>query len=186
MLTLQEEEILIKGCLTGERSAQKSLFDAYAGKMKTLCVRYSKNPFLADDNLQDGFIKVFTNLKQFKGSGSFDGWIRRIFIHTIFRSNSKLKTSIHSEGLEEGVADLHFEENIFSKMNENNILKLIESLPDGYKTVFNLAVIEGFSHKEISELLQIDEATSRSQLFKARKQLRQMLSSLESAQIYSH
>lgn len=186
MLTIQEEEVLIRGCLTGERSAQKLLFDAFAGKMKTLCMRYSKDPSFADDNLQEGFIKVFTNLNQFKGSGSFEGWVQRIFIHTIFRSNSKIKSLQSSNDRKEDIIDLTFEENVFSKMSVNNIMNLIEQLPHGYKTVFNLFVIEGFSHKEIADLLKIDEATSRSQLFKARKQLQEMLTSIESIKSYTH
>lgn len=186
MLTIQEEQVLIRGCLTGDRSAQKILFDAFAGKMKTLCLRYTRDPSLADDNLQEGFIKVFTNLNQFKGSGSFEGWVRRIFIHTIFRSNSKIKALSYSNGLSMEIMDFTFEEDIFSSLNVNNIMKLIEQLPEGYKTVFNLSVIEGFTHKEISELLKIDEATSRSQLFKARKQLQEMITSIESVKSYSH
>ena len=125
MLTIQEEQVLIRGCLNGDRSAQKVLFDAFAGKMKTLCLRYTRDPSLADDNLQEGFIKVFTNLKQFKGSGSFEGWVRRIFIHTIFRSNSKIRALSTSNDLSKEIIDLRFEEDIFSSLNVNNIMKLI-------------------------------------------------------------
>lgn len=161
---------LIKASIDGDSKAQERLFHTYAGKMMTLCKRYAKTEVEAQDILQDGFIRVFTYLNTFESSGSFDAWIRRVFVNTALKQLSK-KQQYFEDISEESFTKVFDEADAISKMSENEILMLLSELPDGYRTVFNMFVIEGFTHKEIGELLNIEESTSRSQLVKARKML---------------
>ena len=117
--------------------------------------------------LQDAFIKVFDNIHRFEGKGSFEGWIRRIVINTALKNISKHSFQKENIGME-GVVESSADPSVFSHLTEQELLKIIAKLPDGYRVVFNLYCIEGYSHKEIGELLNIEESTSRSQLTKAR------------------
>lgn len=136
----------------------------------TVCLRYARHRAEAEDLLQDSFIKIFDNMKQFEGKGAFEGWIRRIVVNTALKSISKLafqRENIGTEGMiESGVAP-----SVLSHLTEQELLGLIAKLPTGYRTVFNLFVLEDMSHREISETLGIEESTSRSQLVKARNML---------------
>jgi RNA polymerase sigma factor (sigma-70 family) len=161
---------LIKASIAGDSKAQERLFITYAGKMMTLCKRYAKTEVEAQDILQDGFIRVFTYLNTFESSGSFDAWIRRVFVNTALKHLSK-KQQYFEDISEESFSKAFDEADAISKMSENEILMLLSELPDGYRTVFNMFVIEGYTHKEIGEFLNIEESTSRSQLVKARKML---------------
>ncbi len=162
------EKDLIKACLQGDRIAQRDIFNMYAGKMMAVCLRYSRHKQEAEDILQDSFVKVFTYMKDYEHVGSFEGWIRKIIINTAIKNNTKKSVSHEDIGLENVKEDSAGPE-IFSLLSEEELVKLISSLPDGYKMVFNLFAIEGYTHKEISELLNIEESTSRSQLVKARR-----------------
>jgi len=166
------EKDLIRACLQGERIAQKEIFQMYSGKMLAICLRYARNRQEAEDIFQDGFVKVFTHLKEFESQGSFEGWIRKIMIHTALRTNKKKYISHEEAGLDHVPEDMILPE-VFSLLSEAELIKLISSLPDGYRIVFNMYAIEGFSHKEIGEMLGIEESTSRSQLAKARKLLQE-------------
>jgi RNA polymerase sigma factor (sigma-70 family) len=167
---------LIKGCIANNHKAQKALFTRFAGKMMTVCLRYSNSRDEAEDILQEGFIKIFSKINQFNFQGSFEGWVRRIMVNTAI--NSVRKQFTYDE-----VQDYHLrdDDDVFvheeeaSHYTEQQLLDMIESLPQGYKLVFNLYAIEGCSHKEIGEMLSINESTSRSQLAKARKYLQKML-----------
>lgn len=163
-----EKEIL-KACLKGDRQAQKDMFHLYAEKMMAVCLRYARNHQEAEDMLQDGFIKVFTNMHNFEHAGSFEGWIRRIVVNTAIKYTQK-KSFTHEDNSLDYVED-HIDPEALSMLTEAELIKLISELPEGYKVVFNLYAIEGYSHREISELLNIDESTSRSQLLKARRLL---------------
>lgn len=168
------EEQLIKGCLRGDRRCQKEVFQRYAGKMLVVCRRYTRHNAEAQDILQDSFIKVFGRLDQFRFQGSFEGWIRRIVVHTALKNYSKSsfkKEVIGIEDYQEG----SMESGVISKLNREDLLREINNLPEGYKVVFNLYVVEGYSHREIADLLGIGESTSRSQLTKARKMLQSRL-----------
>ncbi len=165
---------LIKASINGDSKAQERLFYCYAGKMMTVCKRYAKSDAEAQDILQEGFIRVFTYLNSFESSGSFDAWIRKVFVNTALKQISK-KHQYFDDLSEESYAKSYEEADAVSKMSESEILNLLSQLPDGYKTVFNLFVIEGYSHKEIAELLNIEESTSRSQLVKARKMLQEKI-----------
>lgn len=165
-----EIEKLVHQCLQNDVLAQKALFERYAGKMMSLCRRYSKSDEEAEDYLQEGFIRMFKYLESYQGHGSFDGWIRRIFVNTAIRHYHKQKK--HHQHLEiETTIIERTSTDAISQLSEKEMLTLINELPTGYRIVFNMYAIEGFSHKEIGEALQIKESTSRSQLVKARKWL---------------
>ena len=162
------EQTDLTACKNGDRSAQKEIFDSLAPKMFAVCLRFMGGKEAAEDVLQEGFITLFTRLDSYTGEGSFEGWARKIFVNTALmnlRKKDALKESadldtvrdIRSEGVTQ-LQDLGYHE----------LLKLIAGLPDGYRTVFNLSVIEGYSHREIAQILGITEATSRSQLQRAR------------------
>jgi RNA polymerase sigma factor (sigma-70 family) len=165
------EQEIIKGCIGKKPVCQRLLFDQYAGVMMGLCLRYAKDQQEAQDILQIGFIRVFDCIHQYKGTGSFEGWMRRIFVSVAMRELSKRTFNFDTISSSE-VFDTP---DVISKISEDEILLLIRKLPDGYRLVFNLHVIEGYSHDEIAVLLSIQPATSRTQLLKARKMLQSLI-----------
>lgn len=173
--TEEEEKRLIAACLKGNSASQQKLFDKFSGKMFAVCLRYAADSDQAKDLLQESFIRVFTKLQQFQFKGSFEGWIRRITIHTAIEHYRK-------EVKNRNVIDIEFahhvgqEPNVLDKLQTQDLMQLINKLPLGYKTVFNLYVIDGYSHQEIATQLGISENTSKSQLRKARHFLINLLS----------
>ncbi len=168
------EHDIIKGCIRKDRQCQRALFDRYAGIMLTVCRRYTRHEMEAEDILQDALIKVYRNIEKFKFEGSFEGWIRRIVVNTAlknYKKSSVQKEQIGLESYQEGSMDPQ----VIAKLGEEELMNLIARLPEGYRVVFNLYVVEGYSHKEIADMLQIQESTSRSQLVKARRMLQEML-----------
>jgi RNA polymerase sigma factor (sigma-70 family) len=166
---------IIEQCIEGSRIAQEKLYNFYASRMRGTCLRYSSSVFEAEDIFQEGFIRVFANLKNYKNQGSFDGWIRRIIVNTAidtYKKNLVRKDQVSYEGLEDHEIT---QVEIADQLDEKDMLNALSKLPDGYRMVFNLYAIEGFSHKEIAEMLNISESTSKSQLFKARKQVQYLL-----------
>ena len=160
---------LIADCVAGERSQQELLYNYFAPRMFGICLRYANDQPQAEDILQEGFIKVFNNLHRFRNEGSFEGWIKRIFVNTAieyYRKSSRWQ--FHSEP--EDLPELSYNSHIIEQLVANDLLQLIKQLPLGYRTVFNLYAIEGYSHREIGELLQISEGTSKSQLAKSSNQ----------------
>ncbi|MBR9922739.1 MAG: sigma-70 family RNA polymerase sigma factor [Bacteroidetes bacterium] len=172
------ERDLIKGCIREDRECQLEVFQRYSGKMLSVCLRYARHRMEAEDILQDAFIKVFDNLEKFQFKGSFEGWIRRIVVNTALKNYQKSSFQKERIGLED-YEDQPMEPVALSNMGEKELLKLIQALPDGYRQVFNLYVIEGYSHKEIADKLSIGESTSRSQLVKARKILKNQIQKLQ-------
>lgn len=165
------ESDLIKGCLRGDAAMQRALYDRFASEMYGVCLRYAGNTNDADDILQEGFIKVYNNLHRFRSEGSFEGWIRRIFINTcIEQFRRKVKSYNISEAHENTTEDSDL--SALDVLNAKDLVKLINELAPGYKTVFNLFVVEGYSHKEIGEMLGISEGTSKSQLARAKSTLK--------------
>ena len=165
---------IVKGCAEGKRQAQEDLYRLLAGKMYSVCLRYSRDQDEAKDNLQDGFIKVYSNIKQFKGAGSFEGWVRRIMVNTAlqkYRGQSQLYALNDNETKAYNIPV----ENVMDAMGEKELLEMIKELPPRYKLVFNMYAIEGYSHKEISEMLDITEGTSKSNLSRARDILQNKL-----------
>lgn len=165
------EEQIIEGCKAQERNAQKALYDKYARTMYGVCLRYSIDENAAKDLLQDGYIKVFANIQSFEGRGSFEGWMKRIFVNLALENIRKNKTITHNTELAEDIIDNTVDEDNADVIPVDELLKMIKSLPEGYATVFNLYAIEDYSHKEIAEMLNISEGTSRSQYVRARQAL---------------
>ena len=174
------ERDLIEKSLKGDRIAQRNLFDMYSSKMLAVCQRYARTNAEAEDLFQDGFIRVFSNLSKFSYQGSFEGWIRRIMVNTALKSISKSSFKNEQIGIEDYQAnDRKAEPQVIAKLSADELLALIDQLPEGYKIVFNLYAIEGYSHKEIAKSLGIEVSTSRSQLVKARRMLQRKIEDLQ-------
>jgi RNA polymerase sigma factor (sigma-70 family) len=170
------EHELIKGCVKNNATCQRMLFEQYAGIMMTICLRYSCDHTEAEDMLQEGFIRVFRYINQYKFEGSFEGWIKRVIVNAALRILQK--KVIHFSEINEELQDLQqADADVLSNLSEREILKLISNLPPGYRVVFNLYVLEGYSHGEIAEMLQINAGTSRSQLAKAKRILQEQIRS---------
>jgi RNA polymerase sigma-70 factor (ECF subfamily) len=171
---ISEAEI-ISGCVKGDKRAQKALYDKYSAKMFGVCIRYFRSRDEAEDALQEGFIKVFNNIDKFRNEGSFDGWIRRIIVNTalnFYKSNLKHYYSVDYQEIEETIEDTKLN---FDNFSVEFLLSIIQSLPEGYRLIFNLYEIEGYNHKEIGEMLGISINTSKSQLMKSKIQLQKKL-----------
>jgi RNA polymerase sigma-70 factor (ECF subfamily) len=160
-----------------DERCQRMLFERYAGKMLTVCLRYAHDRMEAEDWLQDAFVKVFRNIGQFKAEGSFEGWIRRIVVNTSLKHLQKKKIRLEEMDADKGNYQ-SVDPYVYSHLSEAELMKLINELPEGYKIVFNLHIIEGYSHEEIAKILGIQDSTSRSQLVKARRYLQQQILSL--------
>jgi RNA polymerase sigma-70 factor, ECF subfamily len=169
------DEMLVSGCLKRESSAQKALYEKYKVQLFRVCLRYAKDRPEAEDMLQDGFIKIFSDLHQFSFQGPLGGWMRRVVVNIALQHIRKNKRLQMNEDIENIADEYQTDASVFSKMNVKALTKLIQKLPDGYRVVFNMYVIEGYSHKEIAKQLNIQVNTSKSQLSKAKATLRKML-----------
>jgi RNA polymerase sigma factor (sigma-70 family) len=165
---------LINGCINNDRRMQEELYARFAPKMYAVCLRYAGNSEEAEDILQEGFIKIFKKLASFRSEGSFEGWIRRIFVNTSiehFRRKTYMQPiSEQEENTMEGKSL-----SVLDSLAEKDLIQLIQQLSPGYRTVFNMYVVEGYTHKEIGELLGISEGTSKSQLSRAKVILQEMV-----------
>jgi len=166
---------LIKKCLKGNLRAQSELYRKYSSVMFAVCLRFACNRMEAEDMLQNGFIKVFSNLEQYKMKGSFEGWMRRIMVTTAINHIRKNHKIIHDTEIELLESKVLASENIYDQLSASEIMALIMEMPYGYKMVFSLYVIEGYSHQEIAEMLEINEGTSKSQLSRAKSYLRERI-----------
>jgi len=163
----QDIQELIEGCISGDPLAQKQLYDRFSPKMYGVCLQYSNDSEEAKDILQEGFIKVFRKLKQFKGKGSFEGWVRKIFINTALeRFRGKVNLVPVEDPIE--LPTINLSEKIISELSAQELLQMIQELSPQYRMVFNLYAIEGYSHVEISKKLKISVGTSKSNLSRAR------------------
>ena len=172
----QEENELIRLVVENNRHAQHQIYSQFSPKMLSVCRQYIKDLHLAEDVMITAFMKVFTNLKNFKHEGSFEGWVRRIMVHeciSFLRVQKKVLFVEDENYSEERCNDIE------SQFSVEDIQFLIDSLPDGYKMVFNLYAIEGYKHQEIAEMLGISEGTSKSQLSHARKMLQTQITKLK-------
>lgn len=169
------EESLIKKCASGDSLAQKTFYEKFAGKMMGVCLRYAKDYEEAQDVMQDAFIKIFGKLADYEKKGSLEGWIRRIVVNTALDSYRKNKK--HQQNVAVDTVDYLLENKTFiiEELNADDLLAVIKTIPAGYQMVFNLFAIEGYSHREIAEKLNITESTSKSQYSRARKLLRDLL-----------
>lgn len=161
------ESDLISGCINGDRKMQRELYERYSAKMFGVCLRYAGSTEEAEDILQEGFIKVFKKIGSYRGEGSFEGWIRRIFVNTAieqFRRKTYMQPITERE--ENSVEATYL--SVLDSLAEKDIVKLVQQLSPGYRTVFNMYVVEGFTHRQIAESLGISEGTSKSQLSRAK------------------
>ncbi|MBN8864730.1 MAG: sigma-70 family RNA polymerase sigma factor [Sphingobacteriales bacterium] len=169
------EEALLKGCMNNEQAAQRELYNRYSSKMLAVCYRYAHSREDAEDMLQEGFIKVFLQVHTFENRGAFEGWIRRIIVHTcinILKKNKKFNESvdiIHATSMQIR------EESVSAIIQAKQVVECIRLLPIGYRTVLNLYAVEGYSHREIAGMLDIEESTSRSQYTRAKAMLEDIL-----------
>ncbi len=160
-------EETIRKCVSGDRKAQTALYNLFSSRMYGVCLNYSKDAAEAEDNLHDGFIRVFTKISQYEFKGSFEGWMRRIMVNTSlekFRKNNQL----YPVGDMMAYESLHFSEDTLSSISAEELMKIVQELPPRYRMVFNLYAIEGYSHQEIAKLMEINEGTSKSNLSRAR------------------
>jgi RNA polymerase sigma factor (sigma-70 family) len=170
---------LIKQCANNDHKAQKEIYQLFAGKLFSICLNYSKNKQEAQDNFQDGFIVIFDKIGQFNFKGSFEGWLKRVMINTVLlKYRKKNVLNIVTEDIpDEVIVEVDDDE-----ISLDFLLNLINELPDRYRLVFNLYALDGYSHKEISEMLQIAEGTSKSNLARARAILKQKIETHQKAQ----
>lgn len=169
---------VLSACIEGNRAAQEVFYNFYSSKMFGICLRYSHDYHSAEDLLQEGFVKAFNNLDRFRGDGSFEGWLKRIFVNTAieqFRKNQNKQVN----PLNEEIYNSPVQNGILEQLAADDLLKIIQLLPQGYRTVFNLYIIEGYSHREIAELLDISEGTSKSQLARARNHMQKLLKKIQ-------
>src|SRR6476469_126971 len=169
------EDAILQGCLENNSAAQKTLYEKYSAKMLVVCYRYAHNREDAEDMLQEGFIKVFSQIHTFVSRGALEGWIRRIIVHTCINNLKKNKRFNESVDLIHANSIQVREESIPSIIQAQEVVECIRMLPIGYRTVLNLYAIEGFAHKEIAASLDIEESTSRSQYTRAKDMLEEIL-----------
>jgi RNA polymerase sigma-70 factor (ECF subfamily) len=170
--SMSDQQLLIVGCKRKDTWARKKLYELYAPAMLGICVRYVNEKETARDILQEGFIKVFTKIDSYSGAGSFEGWMKKIFITSALeylRSTRAFRLSVNLDDYNETIDSLDV--NIVEQLSANEILQCVNELPAGFKTVFNLYAVEGYSHTEIAQMLNIKEASSRSQFARARQLL---------------
>ena len=158
---------LIRGCLSGDSRMQEALYSRFAPKMYAVCLRYSNNADDAQDLLQEGFVKIFKNLDKFRAEGSFEGWVRRVFVNTSIEHYRRKVNLISTADRDDAYVEDH-SANALDKLAEKDIIKLVQDLSPGYRAVFNMYAIEGYSHKDIGSILGISEGTSKSQLARAK------------------
>jgi RNA polymerase sigma factor (sigma-70 family) len=179
-----EEMQLVEGCKRESRIAQKELFSKLYGRLLSICMRYSDDGDEAEDILQNGFIKVFKSIDNYKGDGSFEGWVKRIVVNTAIDNYRRKKVrpvvtdSELTERMGDQIEDELEDESVYEKIPISVVMEAVQKLSPAYKTVFNLYVLEGYNHNEISETLGISVGTSKSNLSKARFNLKKILTPL--------
>lgn len=171
----KSEKQIIQGCAAGIRTFQADLYNLYAPRLMALCSRYSKNRSEAEDLLQDGFYQILKSIHRFTNTGSFEGWMRKIIINLAiqrYRSQSKLRLILPMQSAHFQIPD---QKNIYSRLDGQEMINLVQLLPPSYRMVFNLYVFDGYKHREIAKILGISEGTSKSNLHDARIILRNIL-----------
>ncbi|WP_214225869.1 sigma-70 family RNA polymerase sigma factor [Pedobacter sp. B4-66] len=176
---------LLEGCKAGNRKMQEALYRQTASKMLVVCMRYAKDRMEAEDVLQMGYIKVFQKVNEYRGDGAFEGWIRRVMVNTAIESYRKNLRALNVVPIEDAYdqPSTGFD---FSRLGMQDLLKVIQKLADGYRVVFNMYIIEGYSHKEIAEALGISEGASKSQLSRARAILKEEIIKMEGINYATH
>jgi RNA polymerase sigma-70 factor (ECF subfamily) len=165
----------LQACLRGDRLAQKQFFERFKGKMFALCLRYANSREDAEDVLQEGFVKVFRDLGQYTGAGNFEGWVRKVFVNTALQHLQKQKSMLLTTELD--VQDFPDDSEPYdaAELPAKNMIRILQQLPPGFRSIFNLHILEGYSHPEIAEILGISAGTSKSQLNRAKAHFRKLL-----------
>lgn len=161
----------MSGCRSGDADARSALYERYGGVLYSICCRYMKDRVIAEDLLHDSMITIFTKIGDYRGEGSFEGWCKRITVNTVLGYLRKSNPLNNIVEIDSAISIGDKDADIISQIGNNELIKAIQSLPDGYRTILNLYAIEGYSHKEIGEILNISEVTSRSQYSRARARL---------------
>ncbi len=169
------EKQLVEQCISNNEGALDELYKRYSPKLFGICIRYTKNRHEAEDLLHDGFIRILGNLKSFRCEGSFEGWLHRIMVSLAINYYRKNKLRKTENELTEYYLNKWSEDSVIDNLSMNELLEIIRELPEGYQMIFNLYAIEGYKHREISEMLGISESTSKSQFMKARKALQKRI-----------
>ena len=177
-LTQYRIDELLNGCRAGNRQMQEALYKQTAAKMLVICMRYTKDKMEAEDVLQLAYVKVFEKIKEYRGEGAFEGWIRRVMVNTAIESYRKNLKNINLVQIEEAY-EQHSTDFDFSRLGLQDLMRIIQKLSDGYRIVFNMYAIEGYTHKEIAATLGISEGASKSQLSRARAILREEIIRME-------
>jgi RNA polymerase sigma factor (sigma-70 family) len=172
------EDELIQGCLKRDGASQQKLYDLFSRKMYAICLRYVRNPMEAEDILVTAFTKIFQKIDQYKSEGSFEGWIRRIIVNDALTHLRRARNMYLETDLEEADREPDYDQ-LSDHLEAEDLMNMIQQLPAGYRVVFNMYAIDGYTHKEIAEHLGISENTSKSQLSRARTYLQKMLADLE-------
>jgi RNA polymerase sigma factor (sigma-70 family) len=165
---LNQPEELIKACISGDRNSQSELYARFAPKMFGVCMRYSKNRQEAEEIMQEGFVQVFKSMHGFKNTGSFEGWIRKIMVNCSIQQYRTKQTLYPVNDIGQLTADIAGNDEILSRLQKKDLLKMVQALPPAYRMVFNLYVFEGMKHREIASLLGISEGTSKSNFYDAK------------------
>ena len=173
-----DEQQLIAGCKSRNRLAQRELYEKYARKMLAVCLRYVNDKETARDLMQDGFVKVFTSIDTYSGIGAFEGWLRKIFMNCALEYLRRGDVLKESTDLDSTAELAQPDSNAISDLSAAELMRLVQSLPKGFRTIFNMFAVEGYSHKEISEMLGINESTSRSQYTRAKQLLQKKVKEL--------
>lgn len=174
---LTETELAV-ACANGDAGARKELYDRYSGRMWSVCLRYAKDRMIAEDMFQEGFIRVYEKIGSYQGQGSLEGWIRRTFVNCAINYLDRHKRHITDAELSSGF-EPWLPSGLLERLTAGEMLEMIQRLPEAYRIVFNMFAIEGYSHREISEMLGINENTSKSRMLRARQALQKMITSTE-------
>ena len=166
---------LIAGCLARDRSCQKEIYFVYSPAMMALCMRYTKDRQEAEEVLQDGFLQMYRSIQQFKNTGTFEGWLRKIMINCALQKYRRKSDRFNTVSISEELNYLPSGLSVLNQLQEKELIRLIQSLPPACRLVFNLYVFEGLKHREIAQFLEISEGTSKSNLFDARSILKKQL-----------
>ncbi|MFP4288933.1 MAG: RNA polymerase sigma factor [Bacteroidales bacterium] len=172
---MEDIKEIVKGCIKGNRAMQGKLYKMFAPQLYALCLRYTGNDFDAQDVMQEGFVKIFNSLKDFQWKGSLEGWMKKIFIHVAL---DRFRRKVHILSVDEIPETNNFsdkESSAIDDMSAKEILHIVQELPDQYRMVFNLYVLEGYSHHDISQILDIGVSTSRSNLVRAKNILKEKI-----------
>jgi len=172
---MYSDKELIERCLENDPRAQEFLYKRFSRRMYGVCLRFARNTLEADDILQEGFIKVFSFLRDFRHEGSLEGWIRRTIVNTAINYYNSKQNEWKETGIDKAASFQSVSDDTLEKISTADLLHLIHELPEGYRMVFNLYIIEGYNHQEIAEMLHISENTSKSQLSRARVALQERL-----------